>query len=147
MSRKPTAGLFRLAFAPVLVAMALAPAAGCGDTKLGAPCSLPATEPSPTTYHVDTNALACASRICLLPAEQITTDTGPLCAQTCQTDADCADAQARDSTDATDRRCKGSFRCQPIPLVPDTSGPVSCQKMCTCSDFLLESAPPPASCS
>lgn len=147
MSRRGPMDSLRLVLASVLVTAAVAAAAGCSDTKFGAPCSLPAAAPSPTTYHLDANAVACPSRLCLLPAEQVTTDTGALCSQDCQTDADCEEGQTRDDHNVGDMRCKSGFSCQPIPLVPDSSGAASCRKMCACRDFLEGSATPPAGCS
>ena len=128
---------------PALV-VALLAAQGCDTDKLGAPCTLGATGPMSTVSYVESNALACPSRLCLLPAAQLTTDTQPLCSATCRTDDDCQGGQSRNRSDPTDRRCIRGFSCRPvIPALPDAQ---PCQKLCACRDFFDDSQPSPISC-
>ena len=146
MSGDTAARKFRLGLAAFLATALLASLQGCDRVKFGELCTLSVTAPSPTTYYLDANALACPSRICLLPAQQATADTGALCSLPCQTDADCEEGETRSSSDPTDRRCASGFSCQPIPMVPDASGSQSCRKLCACRDLLPAGAPAPAGC-
>ena len=130
----------------LLVALALA--SGCDENRLGAPCTLEVGKAAPTLYYVDENAVACPSRICLLPPAQLMTDTGTLCSQDCRTDDDCGGGQSRDLGDPADKRCLTGFSCQAvIPSLPGASAPQPCRKMCVCKDFIDVSAPPPVTCS
>jgi hypothetical protein len=100
---------------------------------------------SPTAIIVGSDPVSCSSDVCLRPQLEKTTDTGPLCTQGCETDADCQDGQVRNPTDPNDRRCTSGFSCDvPIPNLASTS--FACQKLCVCRDFLLSTGSKPASC-
>jgi len=127
-----------------LIAIGLAVAApGCGikDLKtfepngLGNVCIIEgAAAAPPTSTLVGVDVMSCASSVCIRPALQLTTNTGPLCTQGCDTDADCLGGQLRDPNDPQDLRCHTGFSCE-MP-VPKLSGvPLSCQKVCVCRDF------------
>jgi hypothetical protein len=85
-----------------------------------------------TTATVDVG-LECPSRICLLPSQDgVTTDTTSLCTADCSSDDDCADAELRDKSDMTDKRCIRGFVCK----VAQTVGDFCCRKLCVCRDFV-----------
>jgi len=146
MFRCAVTGPVGASLARLLAALALA--SGCDQNRLGAPCSLQVSQAAPTLYYVDENAVACPSRICLLPPAQLMTDTRALCSQDCRTDEDCGGGQSRDLADPSDKRCLTGFTCQPvIPSLPGASAPQPCRKMCVCKDFIDVSEPPPVTCS
>jgi len=119
-------------------------AGGCGIKELGTvepnglgnACTIEgAATASPTSTLVATDLLSCASSACIRPALQLTTNTGPLCTQGCDTDFDCLGGQLRDPADPADRRCASGFSCEiPVPKLSGVS--LSCQKVCVCRDFL-----------
>src|ERR1700710_2765355 len=121
-------------------ALTLLAMAGCDDKHIGRRCSLSidggtdATQP--TNVSVNSEALECPSRVCLLPNQERTTDTGPFCTDSCSSDDDCADGEKRDMSDPNDKRCEGGFVSRAV--TPNlTNVALSCQKVCTCRDFLL----------
>jgi hypothetical protein len=121
----------------------------CADKHIGRPCliGLPA---DPNIASVNTQALECPSRICLLPAQDMTLDmnmtaTGPLCTDYCNSDDDCADGERR-GTDKTSTRCINGFACR-TPIGHLESNPLSCKQVCVCKDFLKpDSDTKPKSC-
>lgn len=96
---------------------------------------------------VNTAASECSSRICLKPAQsptksQMSPPTGGTCTIACDSDADCM-GEARDATNSADTRCKAGFVCG----MPLSVGPLCCQKLCMCRDFIgSEGATPPLAC-
>lgn len=110
----------------------------CEDKGIGRPCDV-------LTPYVDNQAifnaqaLECPSRICVKPAlaqgqSLPNPPTGPLCSASCSQDSDC-DGQIRDSTNSNDHRCKSGFAC----AIPFVKGPLCCQKLCICKDFVTDS--------
>jgi hypothetical protein len=126
--------------------------AGCPEKHIGRRCTISndggtADGTMPTELSVNPLALECPSRICIKPAQQLTTDTQALCTDECSGDDDCADGEKRDPKDPTDKRCQTGFVCR--TLIPDLANvPFSCKKICACKDFLLSSSTDmkPASC-
>jgi len=128
------------------IGLALA-AAGCGvkdlrtfePNGLGNVCTLGgAADAPPTSTMVGVDVMSCLSSVCIRPALQLTTNTGPLCTQGCDTDSDCLGGQLRDPNDPQDLRCRSGFSCEvPIPNLSGVS--LSCQKLCVCRDFLSNS--------
>jgi hypothetical protein len=91
----------------------------------------------------------CPDQLCLLPARDIqvamNVDTSPLCTRACVSDADCINGDMRNPYNQIDKRCRSGFAC----AVPFEVGPLRCQKLCTCKDFLIVppgGLTPPASC-
>jgi len=125
------------------VAVLVVPGCGLNDLKtidpvgLGNACQLSGGEPtSPTQIGIGPDSVNCASNVCIRPAMQKSSDTGPLCTQGCESDLDCTGGQTRDPTDASDRRCTSGFSCQiPVPNLAGVS--LACQKVCVCRDFLV----------
>ncbi len=122
---------------PVLTALAVLALAGCSqdsNVHLGAPCALGfdagATQ---ATYTADVPE--CASGLCLKPAIENYMDrgTGPYCTTTCSSDSDCH-GERRDGNDRLDHRCISGYAC----AVAFAVGPLCCQKLCICKDFLDE---------
>jgi len=130
-------------------ALALLAAAGCDDKHIGRPCSLGLDAgadggPAPTNVSVNSEALECPSRVCLLPNQEATTDTGPFCTDSCSSDDDCADGEKRGS-DPSDKRCLKGFACRVV--IPNLANvALACQKVCTCKDFLGSTTTTPAGC-
>jgi hypothetical protein len=81
---------------------------------------------------VTSPAPECPSQICLLPAAEKASDTGPLCTTSCRSDTDCRMGELGSASDPTDTHCETGFTC----MVPMTVGPFACQKLCVCLDFL-----------
>ena len=118
----------------------------CADKHIGRPCviGLPADPNMANIASVNPQALECPSRICLLPSQDITLDTGktptgPLCTDYCSSDDDCSDAETRGS-DKTSTRCIGGFVCR-TPIGNIEGNPVSCKRLCLCQDFLKPKEP------
>jgi hypothetical protein len=138
-----------IGYITAFTALALLALAGCDDKHIGRPCCLgavcpppaDAAAPSPTNVSVNSEALECPSRVCILPNKQgANVDTGPFCTDNCSSDDDCADGEKRDPSDPTDKRCQGGFVCRVV--VPNLMNVAkSCQKVCTCKDFLSNSSP------
>jgi len=140
-------------FVAAFAAFALLAISGCDDKHIGRPCCLDsscgadAAAPLPTNVAVNSEALECPSRVCLLPNQGKSTNTGPFCTDTCSSDDDCAGGEKRtdNSAGSTDRRCQTGFVCRVVvPNLANTA--LSCQKVCTCSDFIDPNAGPPMGC-
>lgn len=111
----------------------------CEDKHIGRPCGIGVQmSTDPTVATVNPSALECPSRICLLPAQERMAQmppTGPLCTDECSSDDDCSDGETRNTSDPTDKRCVGGFKCRRV--IPNLeSNPLSCKRVCVCLDFL-----------
>jgi len=117
--------------------LSLGVVAGCTDNHIGRKCDvLVAMNPDPTSAIVNPQALECPSRLCLWPAQELTTDTGPFCTAECESDDDCSPSEERGS-DPTDKRCKTGFQCRRlIPGLASNPGGISCKRICVCKDFI-----------
>jgi hypothetical protein len=126
-----------VAFCPVVVALiAAAGISGCENQHLGRPCSLQTSDNGGATSGtaqatVTGQVLACPSRICLQPAAELSTDTGPYCTAECSTNDDCSDGERR-GTAADDKRCVKGYACG----VATEVGAFCCKKLCICLDFV-----------
>jgi hypothetical protein len=110
-----------------------------GDrVTLGAPCDVGTSITTPSILAVNPAAPECSSRICLFPAQERTTPTGPFCTATCLSDDDCAKGQGRGSAPG-DRRCQEGFVCRTL-LPKLENNPLSCKALCVCRDFLSSNA-------
>jgi hypothetical protein len=111
--------------------------------RVGAPCELAATL-TPMQAGSSGQALECASRLCIEPAAATATPPVPLCTAGCGSDDDCLGGAL--STTSGGGKCTTRFVC----AVPFEVGPLACQRLCVCNDFLgLLAATPalaPASC-
>ena len=121
--------------AAALLLLALA-TTGCEDKHIGRPCQvIPGAAMQPTagtTAVINSAALECPSRICLLPSVPAPRDTGPTCSAECSDDGDCDDYEQRNKSDVSDKRCGGSFVCRVVTNL----GGFACRKLCVCNDFL-----------
>jgi hypothetical protein len=121
----------------VLVLLAVGHLA-CTDNKIGRPCELTVTDDagagSGSNATINDQALECPTRICLMPAavKTVTPPTTSLCTADCESDDDCEDAESRDKSDTTDRRCTSGFSC----AVATLAGDFCCRRMCICRDFI-----------
>jgi hypothetical protein len=128
--------VFRLSLlAGFMLAIAALGNTSCEDKGIGRPCDV-LTDASASQGVFNSEALECPSRICLKPVQdptktELTPATGPYCSASCTQDSDCS-GQTRDTTNLSDRRCKGGFVCG----VPFVKGRLCCQKLCLCRDFL-----------
>jgi hypothetical protein len=115
--------------------------AGCEEKHIGRPCDLGGSvDAGPNVLVSFPGALECPSRICLLPKQERTTDTGPLCTAQCESNDDCEGE--RRGKDADDRRCRDGFVCR--RLLPGLEqDPLACKRLCVCKDFINTTAPPP----
>src|SRR5450432_109992 len=122
--------------APLALAIALLGlvTSGCEDKHSGRVCSLDTadagTSATGTSATLNGQAVECPSRICLAPAADMTTNTGPLCTATCSSDDDCSDGEP--TTDQASKQCKKGFTC----MVATTVGAFCCEHMCVCRDFI-----------
>jgi hypothetical protein len=109
---------------------------GCEDKAIGRHCDV-LTTASATQGVYNSQALECPSRICLKPVvdQGASTDTEAFCSAPCSQDSDC-DGQTREKGNANDKRCTQGFVCG----IPFVRGPLCCQKLCLCRDFLLRGA-------
>jgi hypothetical protein len=109
---------------------------GCEDKHIGRTCDvLTPYENNQAIYN--SQALECPSRICLKPVQDqaataLTPPTGPFCSASCSQDSDCTPFEQRNKADNTDRHCNNGFTCG----VAFITGPLCCQKLCICTDFL-----------
>ena len=134
----------------VLAAAALFGNTSCEDKAIGRPCDI-LSDASASQAVFNSQALECPSRICLKPAVDLSVPpptaarpaTGAYCSASCSQDSDC-DGQLRDTTNLNDHRCIGGFVCG----IPFSKGPICCQKLCLCRDFLPTngSVPTPTGC-
>ena len=132
-SRHLLTALVRVSFlGALLLALASLGSMACEDNGIGRPCDIGADAGQSQAVY-NNQALECPSRICLKPVNQgsPTLDTGPYCSATCSKDSDC-DGQKRDNAERSDLRCKTGFACGVAFVV----GPLCCQKLCLCKDFL-----------
>jgi hypothetical protein len=117
--------------------MALATSGCPADDHVGRPCEV-GTQPiggsSGQVVTLASPALECPSRICLLPGTGNAQGTGALCTATCDSDADCEDAEVGAKGDPADHRCENGFTC----TWPTMVGAFACQKLCVCRDFVGE---------
>ena len=115
---------------------------GCADKHIGRICVISAGSDGgtdPNFVSVNSVALECPSRLCILPAqEKSSAGTGPLCTDTCNSDDDCSDGEKRatGAAAADDPRCATGFSCRAIVPGLKDKQPLSCQKVCVCKDFL-----------
>ncbi len=114
---------------------------------IGRPCDL-SVSASPSQAVYNASAAECPSNLCLKPVVQPTAATIPnpptqaTCSAGCSYDSDC-DGELRDPTNPLDQRCVQGFACG----IPFVKGPVCCQKLCMCKDFLgPEGLPTPIAC-
>jgi hypothetical protein len=137
-----------------LAALALLFLAACSDKHIGRPCNPYNMTPpvdggvDPNSAIVNTETLECPSRICLLPAAQVSTDTKAFCTDECGSDDDCAGGESR-GKGMDDFRCESGFVCSyVVPKLPDATTPLQCKKLCVCKDFLVsgKASPLPEGC-
>jgi hypothetical protein len=124
---------------------------GCADKHIGRICAISASGDAgtdPNFVAVNSLALECPSRICILPAQEKSSGgTGPLCTDSCSSDDDCSDGEKRTNgaKASDDPRCATGFACRVV--IPDLQDvPLSCQKVCVCRDFLGSTPTVPESC-
>jgi hypothetical protein len=102
--------------------------------------------PSRTEAVWRADATECTSQLCVRPAPDPTlsrvVDTAATCTRPCASDADCADGERRNPTNLIDKRCTSGFVCG----VGFTVGPLACQKLCLCRDFVPSGSSAPAWC-
>jgi len=142
MIRLPSPSGLSLAGLAALVGLGVVSgSAGCADKHIGRICAISNTSDAgtdPNFVAVNSLALECPSRICILPAEEKSSGgTGPLCTDSCSSDDDCSDGEKRANgvKASEDPRCSTGFSCRVI--IPDLKNvPLSCQKICVCKDFL-----------
>ena len=110
--------------------------AGCthesaSNAELGKTCTLGFDAGERLVY--DPQAPECQNSLCLQMIHQSTEyfDTAPYCTTTCSSDSDCH-GQKRDGDDPDDHRCIRGYTCGVLATV----GPLCCQKLCVCKDFL-----------
>jgi hypothetical protein len=122
----------------VLALAALAgAAAGCPRVKVGTPCDLAVgdgglADADPSTATINPSAAECPGRLCVQPAAEKSTTTGPLCSADCSSDDDCDNNETTRSVN--DPRCKRGFAC----VVVTTVGPLCCRRLCACRDFFSD---------
>jgi hypothetical protein len=107
---------------------------GCGNdpaSELGKTCTLGFDSPGKLAYNPQ--APECSVGLCLKPvlSNSRDLDTAPYCTTTCADDGDCH-GQKRDGDDPDDHRCVTGYTCG----VAVTVGPLCCQKVCLCKDFI-----------
>jgi hypothetical protein len=140
--------VLRLSLLGTLVMAAVAAGnTGCEDKHIGRTCDvLTPYEDNQAVYN--SQALECPSRICLKPVQDQTAPslnppTGPFCSASCSQDSDCTPFEQRSNNDPTDRHCSAGFTCG----IAFVKGPLCCQKLCICKDFLpLTGLPSPVAC-
>lgn len=127
-----------------LTTLVLLVVAGCADKHIGRPCTISndggagaGDGQGQTLFSVNALALECPSRLCIKPAQQLSTDTQALCTDECSSDDDCAGSESRDTSDKTggDLRCRSGFACRyAIPKLDNV--PLACKRVCVCKDFI-----------
>jgi hypothetical protein len=159
MSQKPCAKTYKLPRVvlrlSLLGALVLAVVAlgntGCEDKGIGRTCDVLVPEPKANQGVYNSQALECPSRICLKPVKDPTSDpqdppTGPFCSASCDQDSDCdSSLPLRSPTDhdQTNRHCVSGYTCGIAFIV----GPLCCQKLCICKDFVPKAGlPTPLAC-
>ena len=117
-----SAALWRVLLVVAAVLLTLAWQCACTDNPVGRRCyiGVDAAGAAPSTTVVTSPAIECPSRECLhVPAVTYDLCTGP-----CESDSDC--------DKVPESPCQNGFAC----LIPTTSGPFCCIKMCVCRDGL-----------
>jgi hypothetical protein len=117
------------------------------QNAIGRPCDLTVTAGmSQAAYNA--SASDCPSHLCLKPVVQpgatmpFPSTTQSTCSAACTEDSDC-DGELRDMSNPADQRCMKGFACG----IPFVKGPLCCQKLCMCKDFLGPTgAPTPIAC-
>jgi hypothetical protein len=147
MSQKPCAKTYKLPRVilrlSLLGALVLAVVAlgntGCEDKGIGRTCDVLVPTPKDNQGVYNSQALECPSRICLKPVKDpkskaLEPKTGPFCSASCNQDSDCDPWQKRDESNKDDQHCLSGFTCGIAFIV----GPLCCQKLCICKDFVPE---------
>jgi hypothetical protein len=124
----------------LLFTLAVLGSMACEDNGIGRPCDVGADAGASQAVY-NNHALECPSRTCLKPVNDnpccssepptCSCNTGPYCSAYCSKDSDC-DGQKRDNGDNGDFRCQTGYACGVAFVV----GPLCCQKLCLCKDFL-----------
>ncbi len=118
---------------PMLVLM-FVPACSDHVKDIGAPCELGIDAgANQATYNLSSR---CSTGMCFEPVSTPSANmpmppTGALCTASCSDDSDCP-GTSRNVSDPSDRRCASGFTC----AVAFVKGPLCCQKLCLCRDFL-----------
>jgi len=130
----------RLASTCALTLALLLAGSACEDMAVGRPCDI-TVDASAAQGAYNSNATDCPSHLCVKPAVQpgvsVDLDTGPYCTIRCTSDDDC-NGQTRDPSNQLDNRCRKGFTCAPV----FPTGPVCCEKICLCRDFVSASVGP-----
>jgi hypothetical protein len=135
---------------PPLTIFALLCLSACGlgsestNSHLGQPCSLGFDAGFSQAAYNPAAPECTKSSLCLKPVLDNAEDlqTAPYCSTTCSSDSDCH-GQQREDDNSQDHRCTQGYAC----AIPFVVGPLCCQKMCVCKDFLNDKgAETPASC-
>lgn len=131
---------------PIALALLAASLSGCENQHIGRPCNLQVADDGgagngTASATITGQVLQCPSRICVLPAAELSTDTGAYCTAECSSNDDCSDGERR-GTGADDKRCTKGYACG----VATEVGEFCCKKVCICLDFVdpstLASTPP-----
>jgi hypothetical protein len=107
--------------------------AGFGPSNVGAPCDLLADGGVGQAGYSGA-AVECPTGMCLRPTVQpgaVDLSTTAFCTALCNQDSDCV-GQRRDPADPLDTRCVTGFVCG----VLFARGPICCQRVCLCRDFV-----------
>jgi hypothetical protein len=135
--------LARASVAPLVLGALFAALAssGCEDKHIGRVCDLNVTDDggaptgTATTATINSEALECPSRICILPGnEKNNMDTGALCTADCSSDDDCSDGETGPKGNTSDHHCESGFACMTATVVGD----LCCRRFCVCKDFVTE---------
>ena len=116
------------------------------NNAIGRPCDLQVNAGMVQGVY-NASASECPSNLCLKPVVQVgatmpDTPTQPTCSATCSYDSDC-DGELRDPSNPLDQRCAKGFACG----IAFVKGPLCCQKLCMCKDFLGPAGvPTPIAC-
>jgi hypothetical protein len=117
----------------VVIALGALASSGCEDKHIGRKCDLDVPDGGVATGNllatINSAAVECPTRICLLAAANKPTNTGSLCSADCSSDDDCG---GETTTNSNDTHCKSGFAC----LVPTTVGDFCCRRLCVCKDFV-----------
>jgi hypothetical protein len=121
----------------VVVALLAGSLSGCENQHIGRPCDLQVGDTGTATNGtaqatITGQVLQCPSRICILPAAEVKTDTGPYCTAECTSNDDCSDGEKRNMSNPDDKRCKTGYACG----IASEVGAFCCKKMCICLDFV-----------
>jgi hypothetical protein len=132
----PSCSAWALAVAVACLALA---SSGCEDKHIGRACDLQTDDPMITgttmSSTVNSQAVECPTRICLLPAGDKTSTTGPLCTAGCSSDDDCDGETTKDALDT--KHCHTGFTC----MIATTVGNFCCERLCVCKDFIDTTIP------